>query len=122
MRNMYNVIGMIILVVSAALGIVFTVAMDAVSAGSGAQIVLMILILEVVGLNVIVVLLVNRHTVYHRVNYHFQKATVVWVCGSGREIELIILLITHIHHAVNYSRPNYIIHTGVQVDNGIVGT
>lgn len=29
MRNMYNVIGMIILVVSAALGIVFTVAMDA---------------------------------------------------------------------------------------------
>ena len=70
-------------------------------------------ILEVVGLNVIVVLLVNRHTVYHRVNYHFQKATVVWVCGSGREIELIILLITHIHYAVNYSRPNYIIHTGV---------
>ena len=34
MRNMYNVIGMIILVVSAALGIVFTVAMDAVSAGA----------------------------------------------------------------------------------------
>ena len=47
MRNMYNVIGMIILVVSAALGIVFTVAMDAVSAGSGAQIVLMVLILDV---------------------------------------------------------------------------
>ena len=45
MRNMYNVIGMIILVVSTALGIVFTVAMDAVSAGSGAQIVLMILVL-----------------------------------------------------------------------------
>ena len=49
MRNMYNVIGMIILVVSAALGIVFTVAMDAVSAGSGAQIVLMILILASMG-------------------------------------------------------------------------
>ena len=47
MRNMYNVIGM--LVVSAALGIVFTVAMDAVSAGSGAQIVLMILILASMG-------------------------------------------------------------------------
>ena len=49
MRNMYNVIGMIILVVSAALGIVFTVAMDAVSAGSGAQIVLMVLILASMG-------------------------------------------------------------------------
>lgn len=49
MRNMYNVIGMVILVVSAALGIVFTVAMDAVSAGSGAQIVLMILILASMG-------------------------------------------------------------------------
>ena len=49
MRNMYNVISMIILVVSAALGIVFTVAMDAVSAGSGAQIVLMILILASMG-------------------------------------------------------------------------
>ena len=45
MRNMYNVLGMIILVVSAALGIVFTVAMEAVSAGSGAQIVLMSLVL-----------------------------------------------------------------------------
>lgn len=49
MRNMYNVIGMVILVVSAALGIVFTVAMDAVSAGSGAQIVLMVLILASMG-------------------------------------------------------------------------
>ena len=49
MRNMYNVIGMIILVVSAALGIVFTVAMDAVSAGSGAQFVLMVLILASMG-------------------------------------------------------------------------
>lgn len=49
MRNMYNVIGMIILVVSAALGIVFTVAMDAVSTGSGAQIVLMILVLASMG-------------------------------------------------------------------------
>lgn len=49
MRNMYNVLGMIILVVSAALGIVFTVAMDAVSAGSGAQIVLMILVLASMG-------------------------------------------------------------------------
>ena len=49
MRNMYNVISMIILVVSAALGVVFTVAMDAVSAGSGAQIVLMILILASMG-------------------------------------------------------------------------
>ena len=49
MRNMYNVIGMIILVVSAALRIVFTVAMDAVSAGSGAQIVLMVLILASAG-------------------------------------------------------------------------
>ena len=38
-----------ILVVSAALGIVFTVAMDAVSAGSGAQIVLMILVLASMG-------------------------------------------------------------------------
>ena len=49
MRNMYNVIGMIILVVSAALGIVFTVAMYAVSAGSGTQIVLMVLILASMG-------------------------------------------------------------------------
>ena len=49
MRNMYNVISMIILVVSAALGIVFTVAMDAVSAGSGAQIVLMVLTLASMG-------------------------------------------------------------------------
>lgn len=49
MRNMYNVISMIILVVSAALGVVFTVAMDAVSAGSGAQIVLMILVLASMG-------------------------------------------------------------------------
>lgn len=49
MRNMYNVIGMIILVVSAALGIVFTIAMDAVSAGSSAQIVLMVLILASMG-------------------------------------------------------------------------
>lgn len=49
MRNMYNVIGMVILVVSAALGIAFTVAMDAVSAGSGAQIVLMILVLASMG-------------------------------------------------------------------------
>ena len=49
MRNMYYVIGMIILAVSAALGIEFTVAMDAVSAGSGAQIVLMILILASMG-------------------------------------------------------------------------
>lgn len=49
MRNMYNVISMIILVVSVALGVVFTVAMDAVSAGSGAQIVLMILVLASMG-------------------------------------------------------------------------
>ena len=49
MRNMYNVIGMIILVVSAALGIVYTVAMDADSAGSGAQNVLMVLILASMG-------------------------------------------------------------------------
>lgn len=49
MRSMYNVIGMIILVVSATFGIVFTVAMDAVSAGSGAQIVLMILVLASMG-------------------------------------------------------------------------
>ncbi|MDO4384035.1 MAG: hypothetical protein Q4C18_06045 [Eubacteriales bacterium] len=50
MRNVDYVLDMVVLVASIAFGIVFMVAMDAVSAHSGAQIVLMILEIAAMGI------------------------------------------------------------------------